>query len=196
MENPNDLHHRWMTFWRGRYQVRNRRDNSDQTRRVQSLLLSKLTPADYYEDGMDFGCGEGRFVSTLTNHVGHLWGVDILPELGEQLAGVSPFFSYQLASFLELPKCPKLDFLWASFVFQHLVDQEAFELAARGLRDLLKPGARVLILDNAVDKAYHVRSRKPEEFVAALGLRPGWKAELVTVNQRAEDHWLLDSTRQ
>ena len=163
-----------------------------QTRKVESLLLKVLSPDDYYRDAIDFGCGHGRFIPVLSHYCGHIWAIDLLDSMlaQAQLAApnVTPVSSAWPISFA----IPPADFLWAGLVLQHIVDEAVYQTTVSELRRVLKPGARVLVLDNAIDVAHHVKPRGPELLARHLELRPGWKADKVTINRRPNDHWFLD----
>jgi SAM-dependent methyltransferase len=177
------------------YVSRVKQDPTQQQRQIEALLMRALTGDSFYRDGMDFGCGPGRFLPLLAKYCGHLWAVDILESSLQPAAAKAPNVTPHLLEWPLNLQLPSLDFLWSSLVLQHLVDEDLFTAITDELRRLLKPGARVLILDNALDRAPHVRSRPAERLAASLGLRAGWKADKVTIDQRPQDHWFIDGHR-
>jgi len=192
---------RSVSFWRdratrqgSRFSGQQATDAAAQTLRIESLINKRIGTNDWFEDTLDFGCGQGRFIPLLSKVSGHVWAVDILPELNSTVRACSiNVSSITLEWPLRLPRA--VDFMLAVFVFQHITDDGYMRIVADEIKRVLKPGARVLVLDNAQDKAAHVRPRTPPGFAALLGLRPGYSAELVTVNKRPNDHWLIDGIK-
>jgi SAM-dependent methyltransferase len=163
-----------------------------QARKIESLLLKALSPDDFYKDGIDFGCGYGRFIPTLSHYCGHIWAIDLLDSMLAQAASAAPNVTVVPSTWPISFAIPPVDFLWAGLVIQHIVDEPIYQATIAELKRLLKPGARVILLDNAVDLAPHVKPRGPEMLARHLELRPGWKADRVTINQRPNDHWFID----
>jgi SAM-dependent methyltransferase len=193
-------HAKWRAFWDSRakagseYVGRLGEPVNAQTLKIESLLKAKLSPVEYYAEGMDFGCGPGRFLPFLSNHCGHLWAVDLVPfalqQAKQRALNVS---TIEAGCPLKFPwDNPRISFLWACLVFQHVVDDDIFSRTVSEIGRVLVPGARVLILDNAIDKANHVKPRGPELLANVFRLRPGWTSTRVTINSRPNDHWLID----
>lgn len=167
-------------------------EHQTQTARIQSLIMTRLKPTDFFRDAIDFGCGYGRFISTLANYCGHIWAIDLAESFLGRIGANHPNVTPVKANWPVKLECPQADLLWASLVFQHITDPALFATVTMQLSKALKPGARVLIVDNATDRAGHVCPRTPAEFAQALGLKPGFFAEKVTLNSRPFDHWLID----
>ena len=193
-------HAKWREFWDNRarkgseYVGRLGEPVNNQTLKIESLLRAKLSPIEYYVEGMDFGCGPGRFLPLLSNHCGHLWAVDLVPFALQQAKQRALNVSTIEAAFplkFSWDK-PRISFLWVCLVFQHIVDDDIFARTTAELTRVLVPGARVLILDNATDKASHVKPRGPEVLAKVLKLRSGWTHTRITINSRPNDHWLID----
>lgn len=182
-------------FWAARFN--NTQDLAGQQLRVESALRHRLKANVYHEHGMDFGCGDGRFVPLLSQHCGHVWAVDILPQAIDAAEKRSEFTTGVLAKwpFKMIWRKPRLDLLWVSFVFQHITGDAMLESVCAELVRVSKPGCRVLIVDNAVDKAWHVKSRPAEKLARLLNLNSSFTAERITVNDRPADHWLIDGIR-
>lgn len=192
-----------LDFWKKKvskgdgYVGRAGEDHLSQQKAIEDILLTRLTSQDFFEDGLDFGCGYGRFVPFLSHFCAHLWAADIVPDVVERVKGVAPTVSALRVSHpLVLPfrNC-KVDFMWSCLVFQHLAVKEFFTAACQELRRVLKPGARVIVIDNALDRAHHVVPRGPEVLGKELGLRPGWYSSRITINKRPQDHWLIDGVK-
>lgn len=165
-----------------------------QTLRIEGLFRRKFRQGEFYEYGMDLGCGSGRLTPMLSNVCGHLWAVDIVDEVIDQAKAKTPSATGWLVKWpIKFPaRSACVDLMVACLCFQHITDSEIFEKVIAEIRRVLRPNARVLILDNAIDKAYHVRSRTPKEFSEPLRLLPGLITEQVTINNRPSDHWFID----
>ena len=167
-------------------------DSDLQARKIESLILRALEPVDYFKDGMDFGCGYGRMIPTLSQYCGHIWAVDLLDSMLEKAQSAAPNVTIVPSVWPVTLAIPMVDLLWAGLVLQHIVNESLFQATTVEISRVLRSGARVLVLDNAVDKAPHVKPRGPDVLAKALGLRSGWRADKVTINQRPNDHWFLD----
>lgn len=186
-------------FWQQRartgpgYVGRVHEDHNAQTEKILALMQGAMPAGTFYENGMDFGCGWGRFTPALAEFCGHIWAVDLLGEVAHQ-AGKTSFnvTPRALTKNFELD-CQPINLLWSCLVLQHIVNDALFDRVCNALQKSLAPGARVLILDNAMDKANHVKPRGPSVIAKALGLKRH-TAELVTINSRPNDHWLIDGT--
>lgn len=193
-------------FWQQRYQQsgdavvgRVKEDHKAQTARIMHALGTVLPASSYFERGLDFGSGWGRMLPWLTSVCGHVWAADIVPSALDRLTGktnqpVTPMlmrWPYQIPSVTG-----SFDLLLCCLVLQHITSDEFFNHAACELRRVMKPGSTIVLIDNAVDQAYHVKSRTPEVLAGALGMEPGYKAEKITINQRANDHWLIKGVRK
>ncbi len=188
------------TFWGTRarqrgagYVGRVGQDHTLQQRKIESLLLRALKPTDQFEHGLDYGCGCGRMLPVLSDFCAHIWAADILESSLEQAKAAAPNVTpiqlgYPVKLFI-----PPIDFLWCGLVLQHITDDELFEQVLDEIARVLRPGARVLLLDNAVDKASHVKPRGPDSIVSRLKLT-NYSASLVTIDNRPNDHWLIDGT--
>lgn len=194
----------WQSYWAGRYQKQGEQfvgkageDYRLQTSRLEDLLRQKFTPECFYENAVDFGCGWGRMLPFLANYCGHIWAADIVPAMLEQarLQGLNITTWCSAWPYKFPAKDGQIDLLFSAFVLQHIVDEGIFAVVTAELKRILRPGARILLIDNAQDKAKHVKARGPEVLAGLLGMREGWKAVKVTVNRRPNDHWLIDGIR-
>jgi len=112
---------------------------------IQAL---KLKPDDAVAD---IGSGTGYFAVRLAHNVpqGHVYGVDIEPEMVKYLAERAQ--KQGLANLTSVAGAPddahlpaKVDVVLMVDVYHHIDNREAY---FRKLRDSLKPGARVAIID-------------------------------------------------
>lgn len=170
-------------------------DHNYQAKLIESLYWRQVSVDAYFRDALDFGCGYGRFAAMLSKSCGHIWAVDMLDEMLANVRGVVPNITAVRCSwpprFLSQIRDNSIDLLWACLVFQHIVDDDLFSAVMQEISRLLKPGARVIIIDNAVDHAHHVKPRGPEVIMKALNAKADF-CEKVTINKRACDHWLID----
>jgi ubiquinone/menaquinone biosynthesis C-methylase UbiE len=116
----------------------------------------------------------------------------VLPKAGIASFNVTPV-KYSCGAKLPIGD-GSIDLLLVVSVFHYWTDDVLFKTCTAELRRILKQGGRALVIDNAVDKDYHVCPRSDSEIAAALGLG-SWKSEKVTINARANDHWLVDGRK-
>jgi ubiquinone/menaquinone biosynthesis C-methylase UbiE len=181
---------KYKTFWQNR--MASRGEDRMQTTKVCHVLRQRLTDNPTFASAIDLGCGNGRFLPLLSAFCQHTWAIDILPQLVPCIVARSVSSTpYIVTEPFQLPDGPH-DFLFACFLFQHLVDDDVFAEVTTELRRVLKPGARVIIIDNAMDKAAHVRPRTADDFIKSLALSTTTIAKRVTVNKRENDHWIVD----
>lgn len=186
------------TYWAGQlaqhgeHYVNHLGKKDDQVQvRFEHLLKGRLKANDYFEHGMDFGCGLGRFLPLLSQYCGHLWAVELLPEQIETARRAAPNVTGLLSDDpLCFPAGLKINFLWACMVFQHIVDDQVFERTCAEIVRVLKPGARVILVDNAVAKEAHIKPRTPAVFAQQLQLMPWYTAD------RPLGHWMIDGIRK
>jgi ubiquinone/menaquinone biosynthesis C-methylase UbiE len=164
-----------------------------QQRKIESLLLRALGPDDLFEDGLDYGCGCGRMLPLLSDYCEHIWAADILESSLDQARGMAPNVTPVALNYPLKLAIPPVNFLWCGLVFQHIVEDALFDQVLAEIARVLAPGARILILDNGVDKAFHVKPRGPDKIAAGLKLKH-YEAALVTIDVRPNDHWLVDGT--
>lgn len=187
-------------FWDARYAQRGEgvvghahENHHEQTQKIIVELDQVIPKGSFYPLALDFGSGWGRMLPYLSEIAGHVYAVDLvasaLTTAAEKIPNVT---TYTIDTSYDLPvKNDTFDLLFSSLVLQHIVDEHLFQAATRELKRVLKPGATVILLDNAIDQAYHVKSRSAEALSSALDLQPGWTAKKVTINKRPEDHWLI-----
>jgi SAM-dependent methyltransferase len=171
-------------------------DHLEQKKTIENYLAPMFDPKTIYSNTMDFGCGIGRFIPFLCKRSKHIWAVDLVEGALKKAASLSPAVTPIHATRpFSLPfNNPHIDFLFSSLVFQHMIDDSVLTSVLRELKRVLLPKAKVIIIDNAVDRAPHVKPRKPEFFVSALGLKPGWTARRIKLNKKPLDHWLLEGS--
>lgn len=176
-------------FWLRRSQSRG--DDQKQTARVSSLLRSRILPNEFFESALDMGSGRGRFIPILSSFCGHVWAVDIVQDVLSDIEHKAPSATaFYVDDVYRLPDGPH-DLLWSAFFFQHLTDLGLFLAVCAEVKRVMQPGSRVILLENAKDRAAHICSRTPPEYAEALGLAD-YTSKLVTVNARPNDHWWIE----
>lgn len=181
------------SFWTERF--KNHANSESQQKHIESLMQAKLKPDDYYAYGMDFGCGHGRFMPFLSDYCGHIYAADIVPEAvwhSKNLVSTSSGIVLGWPYKINWP-APRLDLMWSFFTFQHIVDDSLFETCAAELLRCMKSDCRVMVIDNAVDVAKHVKPRQPERIARALGLK-SYTIDRLSLS-KPSDHWFLDGVR-
>lgn len=204
VELPEVNFKRTQLYWADRFAKRNTAYvtlNPNELRlqavRVESMIRQRFKANDYYKDGIDFGCGAGRFAPLLCSFVGHLWGFDTINGPLELMRAVDKTVSAALLTYpIKLPLASEsIDFFTAIFTLQHITNEQLLTETAAEVRRVLRPGARVLILDNAVDFHAHLRNRNPNKLAELFELRKGFHFQRVTLNNKPNDHWLIDGFR-
>lgn len=157
-----------------------------------------IDPSSVFPLGLDFGSGWGRFLPFLSEICGHVYAVDVVPSaIASAYEKIPNVTTHVIDNSYELPVKEKtFDLLFCCLVLQHIVDDRLFVAATQELKRVTKPGAKVIIIDNAIDQAHHVKSRPAEQLGSALDLQPGFNVEKITINERPSDHWLIVGTRR
>lgn len=167
-----------------------------QQKNIEKHLKAKLGN-EHYMDVLDFGCGWGRLIPFLCNYSGHIWAADIvetaIQRAGEMAPNVTAVAIPKTGN-IELPTS-SIDLVVVVSVFHFFKEDCLFNVFTKELSRVVKPGGRVIVIDNAVDKDYHVKPRSDKEIAASLCLREGWSSDKVTINRRQLDHWLIDGQR-
>ncbi|TDO54976.1 ubiquinone/menaquinone biosynthesis C-methylase UbiE [Kribbella sp. VKM Ac-2527] len=132
------------------------------------------------ERAIDVGCGSGHAVEFLADHFDSVLGVD----LSEPMIGIAqdkrsrPNVEYRVADVFDLAE-DGFDLVYSHTMMHHLPDYRA---GLRQLKDLVRPGGTVAVVDNVCDlyptpprRAYTWGARLgfPKE-IRRLGLRDAW----------------------
>jgi 2-polyprenyl-3-methyl-5-hydroxy-6-metoxy-1,4-benzoquinol methylase len=107
---------------------------------------------------LEVGCGAGRWSRLLRDLGSEVHAVDLSQEAVELNQRRIPGVAFEQADLLELDFDRKYDLAVSVTVLQHLPSQDQQE-AVRRLHRALRPGGRLLLLENTRDRAPHVFSR-------------------------------------
>lgn len=163
----------------------------DQVRDQMDVFWSHVCPLlpEGRPHVLDFGCGVGRMAPHLAPLVGRYIGVDICREALE----IAPAYGNVEYAHLSEDLIPfdesSFDVATVVTVFQHIVDEAHFESWCTELAHVVKPGGRIIIIDDSYEgpTAAHVRCRKPERIAEALG---GIALNKVLLSaERPSSHW-------
>lgn len=183
------------TMCRARFKSRELIPHPQHLKDIENSATERLE-GSFFKYALYFGCGTGELVTeALGPRCGHIWAMDVLPEALEQAKKRAPHVSTRRLRWPINITGPRgmIDLLVASTAFQFIPDDPLVAELVQHLALWLKPGARVIILDNAVDRAIHMKPRDPRLFAHGFDLRPGWVSNKVKINGR--EHWLLDGVR-
>lgn len=180
-------------FWEQRYQNADSAAFLSQTSTLEQLILARLGGQTYFRRGLEVGSGRGRLVPFLANVCGHVDAIDTLGSLGPTVEAKAPNVTYIQADYPPtLPfRSPVFDFVLACHAFQHVVSDAVFTALTAEIKRVTLSGGRLIIIDNAVDRAGHIKYRSPDIFAKHLGLKPGFFSERLSIN-KPNDHWLID----
>ncbi len=190
-------------FWTTKYKERGDgvvgrvgESHVEQTKKIMAALEPVVPAGSYFPIGLDLGSGYGRFLPYLSNICGHVYAVDLVDSAVQRASeGIPNVTAVVVDRSYQLPVSDKtFDLLFCCLVLQHVVDAKLFIMMMHELRRVMKPGAKMIIIDNAIDQAPHVQSRPAEQLANSLQLGVGWSAKKITINTRVDDHWLIQGT--
>ena len=101
----------------------------------------------FYNHGLDFGCGWGRFSKLLAQHCGHLWAVDLFEDWTVRAAETAPTITPVVLNEPKLPLEPRsIDLAVDIMTLQSIPDDALMLMLADELKRVTVPGARVISL--------------------------------------------------
>lgn len=170
------------TYWEQRPQREGpayvgHRDHSTTSHNRQTELFGDAIALAFlgrepFESLLDFGCGSGRFTTLLASMAGEYKGVDISIS-GLQLgADVSPLPDNAERIWLGMDRLPfapsRFDAAAAITVLQHIPERDWDQHWAPEIRRVLRPGAKLLVIDDPAGTAEHMFPRLPSDVAEAL----------------------------
>lgn len=146
--------------------------------RTQSAILDEeLSRSPRAERALDFGCGNGRLTSLLARHAAHVVGVDssevfLASARAAAIPGRVEFVHYDGA---RLPFPPEsFDLCLSVGVLQHIIRDAAHLPVIKELARTMKPGGRLVSIEQVRQRFGAAWRPRPSEYVEALescGLR-------------------------
>jgi SAM-dependent methyltransferase len=122
---------------------------------TQSEAMTRLLDPVPGELILDLGCGIGRLTGTLLRRTTAVVGVDISLNMVRRARTAVPQARLVCASATALPlRSGAFDAVCASFVFQHLLDDDSFYAALAECRRVLKPSGRIAMMEGVGETAH------------------------------------------
>ncbi len=123
-------------------------DHSSQTRVMRELVFRTVAPFLKGGQGLELGCSDGYMTSMLASKLEHLDVVDGSSSFLEEAKKRDiPNVTYHLALFEEYESEKRYDYVFASFILEHVLDPG---LVLAMAKRVLKPGGLIfLIVPNA-----------------------------------------------
>jgi SAM-dependent methyltransferase len=106
---------------------------------------------------LDFGCGAGRSAAFLRGLGFEVTGIDISPSMIELARRADPAGNYQLIEDGDFGGLPAggFDLILSAFAFDNIADVARRVRLLRGLRELLCPGGRIIVLGSTPEVYTH-----------------------------------------
>ena len=166
-------------------------DYHKQAERTAAWLTKWLPDESYYEHGLDFGCGWGRFTEFLAAHCGHLWAVDVFQDWVDRAAKAINVTPVCLAG-AKLPATTGSIGLIVDLQTLQSLDDALLITYSKELQRIAEPGATVISMH--VVKPEPIRS--PEQRARLLGLKEGYEVvETTDIDDAKELYTFLVGTR-
>jgi len=112
-----------------------------------AYVLADVLGQTYYEHGLDFGCGWGRFMPIIAARCGHIWAVDVFQDWLDRAVADVPHATGTLLTEPSLPLDDGSMTLIVDIMTLQSIDTAA--LRARYVSELLRvaaPGAQLISL--------------------------------------------------
>jgi len=154
----------------------------------------KMTLADnFYEHGLDFGCGWGRFTELLVQHCGHLWAIDIFADWLARATSVAATVSPVELSAQQLPVDDgSMDLVVDIMTLQSIDSDLLAREAMHELRRAARAGAAVISLHVLKPRA---PTRTGAQRAAHLGLSKWQETVVNNIDRNGQPYSYLVGTR-
>ena len=147
----------------------------------------------FFERGLDFGCGWGRFSEQLAQHCGHLWVADLFNDWVVRAAHTAVTTTPVILRSQKLPlDTSSMDLAIDIMTLQSIDDDALAREAMHELRRVTKPGARVVSLHIVKPRA---PTRTGAQRAAHIGLSDWKESTLTDVDKAGDSYSLLTGTR-
>lgn len=169
-----------IAYWRARakqqgsgYVSRGGKNSGTQVK-VLKPVFNTLLKGMKFKQGLDYGCGGGRFTALMACRCEKVLGVDPVGCFNKVRPRNVTF--YQLNHPIKIPLANNsVDLLFLIMVFQHITGDVWFEYITKEIRRVLASGATVLIVDDITGTANHMRPRTRKELCKSLGVTTALK---------------------
>lgn len=141
---------------------------SDQTHAIQELLNSHIGTGRY-QHALDYGCGWGRMCAFLGKFADHVTGCDIIDTFDHKHTGGADFLLITNPAHIGVPD-NTFDFIYVGLCFQHILDEKWFSEVTKEIRRVARPGAKIIVLDDANSRAPHIKLRAGGDIARALDM--------------------------
>lgn len=105
-------------------------------------VVAAYLGAKQYEAGLDFGCGFGVLLPTLSRVTRQVYATDLVPEPSRQLASTLHLDNVTFVEPSALGALPPLDYVVSTDVLEHV---DGLDAVLRTLGGALKPGGRLIV---------------------------------------------------
>lgn len=148
---------------------------------LAAVMTHPEAQPDRFETALDFGCGVGRIVRALSARFELCYGVDssaemirLARELNRNLENC--IFQHKSYPLLEDIRSDSIDFLYSSFVLQHLASEREALDYVREFTRIVRPGGTIVFqLPEALSLRYRLQPRRRLfRALSKLGVSEEW----------------------
>lgn len=184
-----------IAYWRQRasmqgrkYVVRSMKNGKDQTKRLKRFIIAEMG-GTRYDTVLDFGCGWGRFAPLLAAHCGRYLGVDLVGEFRDDVPANASFQRADYPVKIDADD-GSIDLVVALLVLQHITSDDWLAEIGGELRRVMRKGAKIVIVDDAISDAPHVRPRSADALMSLLGLRRQ-SGDVLDLDSEGSHHYII-----
>lgn len=143
--------------------------NSDHQAKVLAPIFKELLAGQRFKQGLDYGCGWGRFTAGMARYCDRVVGVDLVDRFREHPPDNVEFHQLDYPVKIPVPD-DSVNLLFLIMVLQHITGDEWFDEVTKEITRTLAPNATVIIVDDITATAGHVRPRSREALTGALNI--------------------------
>lgn len=160
-------------------------DYNKQADRIKQLVAIYLDNK-FFVNGLDFGCGWGRFSPWLAEHCGHLWVADIFADWVARAAAPINTTAVLLTPQTTLP-AGRFNLIMDILTLQSVSDR-LFDYCVKCIRQAAAPGALIISLHTT---KHANKSRQPNERAQLLDLHDYEVISTTEIDDAKEPYTLL-----